>query len=83
MPPVIQAAGRRNQKQEVPSGKRLGVNTERLREAQNSSGSDLLGQLGFAREDLKLPNLPLTTEAEGDVTISTHHWSVNPLKGPT
>ncbi len=42
-PPVIQATGRRDQKQEAPSGERLGVKTERLREAQNLLGSDLLG----------------------------------------
>ena len=42
-PPVVQATGGRNQKQEVPSGERLGVKSKRLREAKNLLGSDLLG----------------------------------------
>ena len=34
---------------------------------------------------LESPNLPLTPEGEGDVTISTHRWFVNPQQrvGPS
>ncbi len=41
--PVIQVTGRRNQKQEAPSGERPSEKTERLQERQNLLRSDLLG----------------------------------------
>ncbi len=89
-PPVIRATGRRNKKQEAPSGERLGVKTERLREAQKTeppwfSPTGLGPQIGCTHEGLKLPNLPPTPEGEGDVIISTHRWSENPPRrvGPS